>query len=112
MIHKMRLHDKPFKKIKEGTKTVEVRLNDEKRQLIKIGDTIEFESRITGEVISTTVINLYTFDNFEELFNQFGKMTLGFEIDEEIDPAMMDEFYSKEDQDKYEALGIEIKLND
>ena len=34
MIHEMRLHNEPFTKIKLGKKTIELRLNDEKRKLI------------------------------------------------------------------------------
>ena len=44
MVHKMRLVDFAFNAIKNGTKDIEVRLNDEKRQLINIGDTILFEA--------------------------------------------------------------------
>ena len=42
MIHKMKLQEDPFERIKNGTKTVEFRLYDEKRQTIQIGDEIEF----------------------------------------------------------------------
>ena len=34
MIHKMRLHNEPFELIANGTKTFELRLNDEKRRNI------------------------------------------------------------------------------
>jgi len=33
MLHKMKLKQEPFDKIKKGTKTMELRLYDEKRQL-------------------------------------------------------------------------------
>ena len=49
MKHEMRLHDTPFKMIQAGTKTIELRLYDEKRQQIQVGDEIEFHSRVTGE---------------------------------------------------------------
>lgn len=42
MLHKMKLQEDPFERIKNGTKTVEFRLYDEKRQSIQIGDEIEF----------------------------------------------------------------------
>ena len=32
MLHKMKLNENPFERIKNGTKTVEFRLFDEKRQ--------------------------------------------------------------------------------
>ena len=42
MIHEMRLNNEPFNKIKEGTKTVELRLLDEKRKTLRVGDKIIF----------------------------------------------------------------------
>ena len=45
MTHKMYLQDKYFDFIKNGTKRIELRLNDEKRQQIKIGDSIEFSNK-------------------------------------------------------------------
>lgn len=42
MIHNMRLHNEPFELIKNGTKTIELRLNDEKRSLIKENDFLSF----------------------------------------------------------------------
>ncbi|MBQ8659733.1 MAG: hypothetical protein IJ475_02730 [Bacilli bacterium] len=55
MVHEMRLHNEPFLLVKGGTKTIEMRLNDEKRRLIKEGDYIDFKSRTTGEVVRTLV---------------------------------------------------------
>ena len=52
MMIKMHLHDEPYKKIKNGKKKIEMRIKDEKRSTIKVGDTIEFENRKTKEVIS------------------------------------------------------------
>ena len=36
MIHKMKLQESPFERIKNGTKTVEFRLYDEKRSKINL----------------------------------------------------------------------------
>ena len=40
--HMMKLNPSPFKMIKEGNKTIELRLYDEKRKMISVGDTITF----------------------------------------------------------------------
>ena len=106
----MRLHNSPFNLIKSGTKTIELRLNDEKRSLIKIGDKIEFTNRITEEKIVVEVINLHNYDSFFELYKHFDKVSMGYDEDEEEDPKDMEQYYSKEEQDKYGVLGIEIKL--
>lgn len=47
MIHKMKLWDESFNKIKNKTKTIEMRLCDEKRSIISVGDIIEFTNTET-----------------------------------------------------------------
>lgn len=42
MIHEMKLQPKYYDYILKGTKRIEIRLNDEKRQAIKLGDKIRF----------------------------------------------------------------------
>ena len=42
MIHEMKLQPEYFNFILNGTKRIEIRLNDEKRQNIKLGDKIKF----------------------------------------------------------------------
>ena len=106
----MRLHREPFYKIKNGTKTIELRLNDEKRRIIKVNDIIEFTSRVTGEKIITKVIKLHYFSNFEELYKHFDKVSLGYDLDEAACPEDMSKYYSKEEQERYGVVGIEIKL--
>lgn len=109
-MHEMKLHNSPFNLIKSGTKTIELRLNDEKRSLIKIGDRIEFTNRITEEKIVVSVINIHKYDSFEELYKYFDKISMGYKEDEDADPKDMEQYYSKEEQEKYGVLGIEIKL--
>ena len=41
-VHEMNLQPKYFDFIKDGTKRIELRLYDEKRQSIQLGDIIEF----------------------------------------------------------------------
>ena len=40
MTHHMNLNPQPFSMIADGTKTIELRLLDEKRSLISVGDTL------------------------------------------------------------------------
>lgn len=110
MTHNMRLNDKPFNLIKDGTKTIELRLNDEKRQLIQIGDYIIFENRTTAEQLKTRVINLHKYDSFKTLYKHFDKILLGYQPNESADPEDMEEYYSKEEQNKYGVVGIEIAI--
>ena len=60
MKHFMKLDPQPFESIKSGEKTIELRLFDEKRQLINVGDTIVFtDTQNESNVIYTRVFNVY-----------------------------------------------------
>lgn len=109
MKHNMNLNNRPFKSIKEGTKTIELRLNDEKRSLLKVGDEIEFTNRDTNEKLSVDIINLHKYPSFEELYKHFDKVEMGYNKDDIAEPKDMEAYYSKEEQDKYGVLGIEIR---
>jgi ASC-1-like (ASCH) protein len=109
MKYDMKLNNDPFEKIKSGEKTIELRLNDEKRQLLKVNDIIEFTNRDTGEKLRTLIINLHYFDSFKELYNHFDKTMLGYSKNEEWSYMDMEEYYSIEEQKKYGVVGIEIK---
>ena len=108
MIHKMRLVDFAFKAIKNKEKDIELRLNDEKRRLINVGDIIEFYHVDTKEVIKVKVVALHKYSTFDELFSNFNHKRFG--LKETDDSSVMNKFYSIEEQEKYGALGIEIKL--
>lgn len=109
MKHEMKLNNEPFECIKNGTKTIELRLNDEKRKLLTVGDYIEFTNRVTNEKLLVEVIDLFKYNSFEELYKHFNKIEIGYSINEEANPKDMENYYSKEEQEKYGVLGIKIK---
>ena len=109
MKYEMKLDNEPFKAIKNGTKTLELRLNDEKRKLLTVGDYIEFANRVTNEKLLVEVIYLFKYNSFEELYKHFNKIEMGYSINEEANPKDMENYYSKEEQEKYGVLGIKIK---
>ena len=106
MEHKMKLLEKPFNEIKDGTKEVEFRLFDEKRKQIKINDIIEFSKlpELT-EKIKVEVQDLYQFPTFKELLEKLGY------TDNELDNKLkgMYSIYTKEQEEKYGVLGIKIQ---
>lgn len=104
------LDDKYYQKIKDGSKTIELRLYDEKRRKIKVGDIINFENRKDKEIITTQVIKLHIYPNFYELYKYLNKEDMGYSKDESASYKDMEEFYSLESQEKYGVIGIEIKL--
>ena len=112
MTHYMTLVDFAFNAIKNKTKTIEMRLNDEKRQNIKRFHEIEFTHLQTGEKIYVWVKKMHYYPNFEELYKHFYKISLGYKEDEIANPIDMEQFYSKENINKYGVVGIEIELID
>ncbi len=65
----MNLCRKPFDMIVSGEKTIELRLYDEKRQLVKVGDTIVFtDLENPDKKIITEVISVNVFKSFAELY--------------------------------------------
>ena len=109
MKHEMKLNNEPFINIKNGTKTIELRLNDEKRRLLNINDLIEFTNRETNEKMLVKIVNIYHYPSFEELYKHFDKISLGYKENEIANPCDMEMYYSKEEQNKYGVLAIEIK---
>ena len=105
MIYRMKLQNEPFKQIKKEIKKIEIRLNDEKRKIFEINDYIEFTNITTLEIMFVKITNLYHFESFEKLFNNFDNSILGCGSYEE-----MYKYYSREEEKKYGVLGIEIKV--
>ena len=58
--HTMNLTPSPFKMIREGRKTIELRLYDEKRKAISIGDTITFCNTEDGSDTLSVRVEYYS----------------------------------------------------
>lgn len=110
MIVEMNLNPEPFEAIQSGLKDIEMRLYDDRRKKIKVGDIIMFNNRDTDEKMFVEVLNLYRFKNFEELYKQFDKSRLGYKEDEIANPSDMEKYYSKELIEQFGVLGIEIQV--
>ena len=108
MLHKMKLNESPFERIKNGTKTIEFRLYDEKRQKIKVGDKIEF-SKLPDlqEKLLVDVVKLYKEDTFDKLFRKL----YADEYEIKRKTKSMEQYYSHEKEKEYGVLGIKIKIN-
>lgn len=108
----MHLADEPFKKIKSGEKTVEIRLYDEKRKALKIGDEIIFyKGGERAEWIAAKVIGLYRFDKFIDLFkSDLSDKTGCGKMSPKAAARCMYKYYTKEQERQYGVLAIEVKL--
>ena len=112
MVHKMSLAAGAFKAVAAGSKTVEMRLYDEKRKKLRVGDVIEFCNIDTHEVISCRVISLVRCKDFFEVYGMYDKISLGYNESDEARAEDMYEFYSAEKISAYGVLAIEIRLID
>ena len=107
--HQMKLQSSPFEKIKNGAKTIEIRLNDEKRQMLKVGDEIEFSLMTDpAQTIKTEVVGLEKFPTFKEMFTAYPAEEYGGEGQDEWE--LMYKYYSPEEESKYGVLAIRIKI--
>ena len=107
MTHSMKLLEKPFNNIKNGTKTIEFRLYDDKRKKIKIGDIIEFSKLPDlAEKLNVKVIDLYPAKTFKELFEKLGYSEN--DLDKKVQG--MYSIYSPEKESEFGVLGIKIEL--
>ena len=110
--HEMKLQPKFFFFFKYGTKRIELRLYDEKRRNIELGDKIVFRKEPElKEVVEATVVGLLRYKSFKELFEDFDMSLLA-------DKSMtkrellegLEEFYTVEKQEEFEVLGTRIEL--
>ena len=112
MEHEMKLQPEYYNFILNGTKRIEIRLYDEKRQQIKIGDVIKFlKEPALNESFNAKVVGLLRYNSFEEMFKDFDISILSDDSmtkDELI--SVLEQFYTKEKQEKYGVLGIRIEL--
>ena len=107
----MKLRPEYFESIVSGEKTIEVRLNDEKRKSLKPGDLIAFRNTEDGEIAIATITNLKTFSSFESCVCFTGTRKIGF--NGYLPSDTIEEYrkiYTREEEQKYGVLAIELKL--
>ncbi len=110
MLHELKLQPEFFHTIALGTKKIECRLFDEKRQQISLGDTVIFRClpELT-ETVTTKVIGLLRYKTFSDLFADFAPDVLGV-TDKVALEELIYTFYSKEDETRYGVVGIRVAV--
>ena len=106
----MNLRPKYFDFIKDGTKRIELRLYDEKRRSIQLGNIIEF-AKSDDEKFKAEVVGLLRYNSFAELFEDFDISILAdSSMTKQELLEVLGEFYSEEKQAEFGVIGIRIKL--
>ena len=105
----MSVQSKFYRLLKEDIKTVEIRLFDEKRRLIKVGDIIRFcNLKNKEDYFMARVVYLHQAKHFRELPALFPIQKAGFSSKAEMLEALR-KFYSFEAEEKFGVVGIEVK---
>ena len=111
MLHQLKLQERFFDYIENGTKRIELRLYDEKRRAINLGDEIEFlKLPDLNDKLKVKVCGLLRYSSFSDLFKDFDINILAdksMSKEELLD--VLQEFYTPEEQKKYGVLGIRIE---
>ena len=112
MNHQMSLHLLPFERMQKGEKIYELRLNDEKRQLLQVGDEITFTCRENGDTLCAKVVSLLPFKSFSALYQTLDLRLCGYREGEifTASPKDMEAYYSQEEIERWGVLAIKIKL--
>ncbi len=110
--HEMKLYKGPFNAIERGNKFFELRLYDDKRQKVKVGDTITFYCKEADKSISVIVDNIVVRDNFKILLEELGLQKCGFADNADLNAATkrMEEYYPPEKQAEYKVVAFGIKV--
>lgn len=107
--HQMKLRPAPFAAIQSGHKTLELRLNDGKRQKIKVGDSIVFTQTETGETLRAVVLDIHKYPDFEAMYAVEDPIAMGYNEGETANPKDMSQYYKEDEIKRYGTLAIEIK---
>lgn len=101
-----------YEQVKNGTKNVEARVNDEKRRQLKIGDIIEVAKRPDeNESLRVRITSLKRFSNFDELADNYPIERLySASFTKEQYLALFPKFYSDEEINKYGTVAIEFEV--
>jgi ASC-1-like (ASCH) protein len=111
-MHKLNVQEKYYNMLKKATKTIELRLFDDKRKNIKTGDVIEFSNNSDDkDTFLAQVVKLHRADSFEALCHKIDCHHAGFDTNQEL-VRVLEEFYSLERQKEFGVVGIEVKKID
>ena len=106
----MRLRTEPFRRIQSGKKRVELRLADEKRSKLRIGDILIFmHTENQEETLRVRVTDLRKYENFDQIQKDFCLEDLGFDTGTGSLGDLMREYYSDSDVQTYGVLAIGIE---
>ena len=109
----MKLRELPFEQIKSKQKIWEVRLNDDKRKSIHIGDSILFRKLPDlFEGVVCRVVDIKHFQSFREMARVLSLTSLGFEMGTTADTCeeVYHTYYTPEEEKEFGVVAFKLEL--
>ena len=99
---------------KSGEKIFEIRLNDEKRRLLKVGDCLFFKrEQECNQELHTHIVELKHYKSFVDMLNEIPIGLIGFENMYNVDVLKeYHKFYTPEDEFKYGVVAIKVEVEE
>ena len=88
-------------------------MKKENKSQISVGDTIKFiNTEDSNDILRVKVADLFLFSSFAELYDNLPLLNCGYNENNinTASPDDMEMYYSREKQNKYGIVGIEISL--
>jgi ASC-1-like (ASCH) protein len=109
MMHAMKLQAEHFNLMRDVKKVIELRLYDEKRRAIQLGDVITFTNQAdVQETLQVTVTGLSVYPTFSDLFRDFDESYFGMPTERLL--TVLETYYPIEEQKKHAVVGIRFAL--
>jgi len=111
MNHICHLNHEYFELVRDNKKSVEVRLNDEKRQNYHVGDIIKFVDCDTDESVIVKISGLSYYYSFDDLIDNYPLDLLGFYgKSKSYVKDVYHNIYNENDEKKYHVVAINFEL--
>lgn len=112
--HTLNLQPVYFDLINKKVKTLEGRLNDDKRKNFNIGDTITFyKAPDRVQSLKAIILDKYIFNDFDEMANALDKSQLGFaDVSKEEMVKVYRNIYNRESEEEYGVVIFKIEKID
>jgi len=109
------LKDDRYRKVKDGSMTVWLTLNDDFAKSIEIGEVLQVLNDNTNDTCYIRCVGFHVYSTFEELYNKVDKNTLGYnETDKQNIAKIKDQMFcqcSPELEKKHGVRGIIFEYN-
>lgn len=109
MTHYSQIAASTFAKIKNGSKIIEPRLNDDAHRKIHLGDLIVFVNRQSNEEIVAKVVGLLRYQNFDELISAVPVKYFGYDMPGDVMQEIR-QWYKPAAEQTYGILGIKLHV--